>query len=475
MLFSQAISEMVQVRPAQAVAKRPEQPRGESFGQALTAATAREPHESVRTADHPDRAAVERPDRPARPDRPERPDHPTRTEHSGRNHRHARHDRSERSEAARAVAEETTPEAGRPNGTARASSEGPRESTGVFSEPVASAEAAPEAASVFAAVATVQPQVEVQSVFAGLAASAEPEPAVTPAVTADPGLWTADVVSGQVTATAPQAAPGVAGSATALADVTPVSGEAGAAALSASAAFGPNNAGLAVAGGASTPQQQALEGAAKPAEGAAQIFAAQHLAAAQVKAVADPQAGAGTPAATAIDGLAPTPPAHAAPQLAQAADAAQASQPPSRADAPVPVQALAVEIGMRAMRGAKEFQIRLDPEDLGRIDVRLEISEKGEVQAKVMVERVETLQLLQRDARTLERAFDQAGLKTSPDGLQFSLRDPGQQGGQQGRGFADEARASGLDRQSGEAEPDVMPSISAIYRAPATGGLDIRI
>jgi flagellar hook-length control protein FliK len=130
---------------------------------------------------------------------------------------------------------------------------------------------------------------------------------------------------------------------------------------------------------------------------------------------------------------------------------------------------------MRAMRGAKEFQIRLDPEDLGRIDVKLEISEQGEVQAKLVVERVETLQLLQRDARTLERAFDQAGLKTNTDGLQFSLRDPGQQGGQQGRGPGDETRGSARGRDGADTEPDVIPTISAIYRAPAAGGLDIRI
>jgi flagellar hook-length control protein FliK len=147
----------------------------------------------------------------------------------------------------------------------------------------------------------------------------------------------------------------------------------------------------------------------------------------------------------------------------------------ARPDAPVPLQAIAVEIGMRAMRGSREFAIRLDPEDLGRIDIRLEISEAGQVQAKLVVDKVETLQLLQRDARTLERAFDQAGLKTSPDGLQFSLRDSGHQNRQSGQ----------QDRQSpanpSKGQPDVGGPIDdialrpAIYRMSAAGGLDIRI
>jgi flagellar hook-length control protein FliK len=161
-----------------------------------------------------------------------------------------------------------------------------------------------------------------------------------------------------------------------------------------------------------------------------------------------------------------------------AADALVAGKPQdpahalARADAPVPLQAIAVEIGMRAMRGSKEFSIRLDPEDLGRIDIKLEISEAGQVQAKLVVERVETLQLLQRDAKTLERAFDQAGLKTNPDGLQFSLRDPGQQGRQNGQQDDKPAFAS-KDKYS-----PVIDEIAlrpAIYQTATRGGLDIRI
>ena len=43
------------------------------------------------------------------------------------------------------------------------------------------------------------------------------------------------------------------------------------------------------------------------------------------------------------------------------------------------------------------------------------------MKAQVVVDRVETLNMLQRDSRTLERAFEQAGLKTSDGALQFSL------------------------------------------------------
>lgn len=98
---------------------------------------------------------------------------------------------------------------------------------------------------------------------------------------------------------------------------------------------------------------------------------------------------------------------------------------------PVPVQAVPITIGLKALEGAREFEIRLDPAELGRVDVKLSISEDGRVQASLVVDRVETLALLQRDARTLERAFDQAGLTADANAIQFSLRQDG--GGDQSR------------------------------------------
>jgi flagellar hook-length control protein FliK len=83
-----------------------------------------------------------------------------------------------------------------------------------------------------------------------------------------------------------------------------------------------------------------------------------------------------------------------------------------------------IEIGFKALSGAKRFDIRLDPAELGRVEVRLEMSDAGEVSAKLTVDRVETLHLLQRDARTLERAFEQIGLKAGDGSVTLTLRDP---------------------------------------------------
>jgi flagellar hook-length control protein FliK len=111
--------------------------------------------------------------------------------------------------------------------------------------------------------------------------------------------------------------------------------------------------------------------------------------------------------------------ATAAPALGSAPATAHAA---AAYAAGVPISALGVEIAARARDGKNRFEIRLDPPDLGRIDVRLDVDRQGHVTSRLVVERSETLDLLKRDAPSLERALQSAGLKTD-GGLEFSLRD----------------------------------------------------
>ena len=116
---------------------------------------------------------------------------------------------------------------------------------------------------------------------------------------------------------------------------------------------------------------------------------------------------------------------------------------PGAAAAVVPIAGLAVEIAARVQAGSNRFEIRLDPPELGRIDVRLDFDRDGQVTSRVTVDKAETLNLLQRGASDLERALQQVGLKTSDGGLQFTLRDQsfgGQNPGQSDRSLPEAAR-----------------------------------
>ena len=145
------------------------------------------------------------------------------------------------------------------------------------------------------------------------------------------------------------------------------------------------------------------------------------------------------------------------------------SQPDPQAAA-IPVAGLAIEIAGKALAGKNRFEIRLDPPELGRIEVRLDVDRDGNVTSRLTVERAETYDLLRRDAAGLERALQDAGLKTTDNGLQFSLRD--QSLNQQPANRSPDA-AQLVVRD--ETQPiDVIPQN---YSRPAGsgGGLDIRV
>ena len=97
-------------------------------------------------------------------------------------------------------------------------------------------------------------------------------------------------------------------------------------------------------------------------------------------------------------------------------------------NAAVPVSGLALEIAVSARSGKSRFEIRLDPADLGRIDVRIDVDRNGQVTSHLTVEKPETLAMLRQDAPQLQRALDDAGFRTGEGGLQFSLRDQSSSG-----------------------------------------------
>jgi flagellar hook-length control protein FliK len=129
---------------------------------------------------------------------------------------------------------------------------------------------------------------------------------------------------------------------------------------------------------------------------------------------------------------------------------------------------VAFELARQVQQGTSRFTIRLDPPELGRVDVKLQVDAGGGVSARLSVDRAETLDLFQRDQRTLERALAQAGLDPARTSLEFSLRqNPGQSGGQpqQHQQQHDWFSADG----GGRAEPaaDAPAPVLTLYRGTA--------
>jgi flagellar hook-length control protein FliK len=110
--------------------------------------------------------------------------------------------------------------------------------------------------------------------------------------------------------------------------------------------------------------------------------------------------------------------------------------------------------------------LQLDPAELGRVEVALRVDEGGKLHAAFVIERPDTLSLLQRDARGLEQMLVGTGLQLANAGLSFSLR---REGGQSGGGSA---RASAQP----EAASPVRPiAAGGRTRRPSRGLLDLSV
>ncbi|HEY9537366.1 MAG TPA: flagellar hook-length control protein FliK, partial [Kiloniellaceae bacterium] len=137
-----------------------------------------------------------------------------------------------------------------------------------------------------------------------------------------------------------------------------------------------------------------------------------------------------------------------------------------------PAEQIAVQVQRAQVAGQDQISIKLHPAELGRIEVKLENASDGTLRAVISAERTETLDLLQRDARGLERALQEAGVKTDSGSLSFNLRGQGQnheqQAGNGGSGRGAPAAETTGDSQAAAAQPQP-------YRSSHSGALDIRV
>jgi hypothetical protein len=98
-------------------------------------------------------------------------------------------------------------------------------------------------------------------------------------------------------------------------------------------------------------------------------------------------------------------------------DAAPAAAPQAAA-ATQQVSAALVSLA-GAPGGGQRMTLRLEPADLGQVQIRIDRSPDAPAQVQITVQRPETLTLLLRDQPELQRALDQAGVP--PDGRGVTL------------------------------------------------------
>lgn len=162
------------------------------------------------------------------------------------------------------------------------------------------------------------------------------------------------------------------------------------------------------------------------------------------------------------------PPARTAP----AAEAAAAPQRPQPA-APPAAEQVAIQVAKAASTGESRITVNLQPAELGRVEVTLDFGSDGKVAAAVRTDRLETLDALQRDARSLERALADAGLKTDSNSLSFSLRRDAQEGFAERQGQQNGPR--GNQQNFAFAAPAHEVAAAQLRTMPSLRALDIRV
>lgn len=107
------------------------------------------------------------------------------------------------------------------------------------------------------------------------------------------------------------------------------------------------------------------------------------------------------------------------------AEAAATTTPAAaaRGAAPTPAAQVAPVIVSMAsgQAGNQQLVVQLAPDELGKVEIRIDRTQDGPASVQVTAERPETLQLLQHDAPALQRTLDQAGLAPEGRTLSFHL------------------------------------------------------
>jgi hypothetical protein len=112
--------------------------------------------------------------------------------------------------------------------------------------------------------------------------------------------------------------------------------------------------------------------------------------------------------------------------------------------------------------GQQSVTVRLQPADLGQVQIRMDRTDAGAAHIVITAERPETLQLLQREEPRLQQVLDQAGVLSTGRTVSFQVATPDQIGAtasrpdsmETGAGASGQGQSGGTWRQNGDAQND---------------------
>jgi flagellar hook-length control protein FliK len=131
---------------------------------------------------------------------------------------------------------------------------------------------------------------------------------------------------------------------------------------------------------------------------------------------------------------------------------------------PSAVEQVLLLLNRSAKTGNDQMTIQLRPAELGSINVKLDFASDGTVSGTVTAGNPDTLALLQKDSRSLERALQDAGLRADPGSLQFNL------GGQANGNSGQTAQGQSSNDTSSNTTTDGLAALTSDLEAGLTDG-----
>lgn len=213
-----------------------------------------------------------------------------------------------------------------------------------------------------------------------------------------------------------------------------------------------------------TPSGAAIEVAAKPTPSSAKA-AEPVIAGVATSDSVSPEATTASPA-----------PVYAQPaQQAAVSSHAQGLSTLSRATVETTAQ-LAAQIARKLEGRSTRFDMVLTPEDLGRVDVSLEIGKDGQLSARLAFDNPAAAADLKGRADELRRQLQDAGFQVAGDALDFSQRDPSAGGGAFERQQQRNALFAGASRLAAQADTPIVPAPAAwINHSQTPDRVDLKV
>ncbi len=133
-----------------------------------------------------------------------------------------------------------------------------------------------------------------------------------------------------------------------------------------------------------------------------------------------------------------------------------------------------VATGTAATGGGETITLRLNPVDMGRIEVKLSFDDSGTLRAIVSADTPAALDMLRRDSADLGRALNDAGVRADTQTLRFDTRaGDGQRGQANDNGPPWQRQQDPRAATTADTGPDITEDITAYRPLRTRGGVDM--